>query len=141
MILQSIQILVSLATDFASIWLVLLHTHAFRVWLVGQRIHYAIRAVLVEMQSLVLVSMHSMVFQSVLILVGLFASNHWTFEWLVFSPFHNVQMPSWIVNAQFIIFIHHHGRRSYIRRHWAQKHFIRADCFQALHPPHDRGFY
>lgn len=123
MILQTVKILVSLATNLTSVRLVLLHVHAVGVWRVGQRVDYTVSAVVVEMQHLVLVAVHPMVLESVLVFVRLVAPNHRALERLVLAPLHHVQMAGRVVDAHFVVLV---KRTCGLRRLAAHLHHLRV---------------
>jgi len=81
MILQTVKVLVALATDFAAIGLLLLHADSARVWNGRQRVDDRKATVVILLELLVLMAVLFVVFQSILVLVCLLASYDWAFEW------------------------------------------------------------
>lgn len=77
-----VEILVSLATGFAAIRLLLLHADCAWVWYTRSRVDNRESAIDVLLQLLILVAVLLVIFQTVLVLVRLLATNDGTFEWL-----------------------------------------------------------
>lgn len=106
MVLQTIQVLVPLATNFTSIGFVFLHAGAIKVGGVALRIDDGDGTVRVLLQGLVLVPVKAVVLQAILILVVLLASNDGTRVRFVFLVFHHVQVARRIVDIHRVLLIH-----------------------------------
>lgn len=101
-VLETIQVLVALATDLTTVRLILFHAGSVKVRSVGFRVDDGKRSVVVLLECLVLVAMKTMVLETILVLVCLFAANHRTLERLVLFILHHVQVASWVVNVHAI---------------------------------------
>jgi len=75
-VLEPVQILVSLLADVALVRLLLLHTHSAGIWRLGVRVNDRKGAISVLMESLVVVSVRFVILQAVLVLVSFLAANH-----------------------------------------------------------------
>lgn len=84
MVLQAVEILVALAADLTSIWLFLLHANSTGIWYRSKRVHNGERSILVLFKLLILMTVLLVIFETVLVLVRLFATNDRTSEWLDF---------------------------------------------------------
>lgn len=111
MILQTIQILITLTTNLTPIWLILFHSSAIQIWCIRLRIDDRNGSVRILLKGLVLVAMQTMIFQTVLVFVSLLTSYNRTFVRFVFIVFHYVQMTSRIVDIHCVVFISARSRR------------------------------
>lgn len=139
-VLEAIQVLVTLAANLAPVRLVLFQFHAFRVWGVRQGINHTISPVFVHMQRLILVPMQTVVLETVLVFVRLVAADYWAHKRLVFSTLHNVEMSCRVVNTHFLVLVECHwsagpgrGRRD--------KYLVRRYRLDRLHATHNRRLY
>jgi len=80
MVLEAVEVLVALATNVATIWLLFLHTNGTRVWYRRQGIDNRESAIVVLFELLILMAMLLVVLETILVLVGLFATDHGTPE-------------------------------------------------------------
>lgn len=120
-VLEAVEVLVALAANLAPVGLVLLHVHAVGIGRIGQRVNYAVSSIVVEVQHLVLVAVHSVVLESILVFVSLVAPNHWALERLVLSSLHDIQMASRVVYAHFVVVV-----KRACRLWWAHLHHLRV---------------
>jgi len=81
-VFETVEVLVSLATYFATVRLLLLHADGAGVWNGRQRIDNREGTVVVLLELLVLVTMLLVVLETVLVLVCLLTANDWASEWL-----------------------------------------------------------
>lgn len=104
-VLETIKVLIPLATYFTSVWLVFFHARSIQVRRVGFRVNDGNSSIGVFFQLLILVPMQTMVFETVLVLVGFFTSNHGTFEWFMLGVFHHIQMTCWVVDIHSVVIV------------------------------------
>jgi len=79
-VLETVEVLISLPTYFAAVWLLLLHAHRTGIRNGGERVDNGEGTVVVFLELLILVAMLLVVLETVLVLVCLLATNDWTPE-------------------------------------------------------------
>lgn len=97
-VLEPVEVLVSLAANLATVRFVFLHAGTIEVRGVGLRVNDGKGPVFVLFERLVLVAMQTVIFEAVLVLIGFFTADHRTLERLIFFILHHIQVSSWIVN-------------------------------------------
>jgi len=81
-VLETVEVLVSLAANLTAVWLLFLHADSSRVGNGCERVDNRKGTVVVLLELLVLVTVLLVVLETVLVLVCLLATNDWAPEWL-----------------------------------------------------------
>lgn len=89
-VFEAVEVLIPLLTDVALVWFLLFHTHGSRIRCLSVGINDGEGAISVLMEALVVMPVCFVIFQAILILVGLLAANYGAPEWFRFFVRENI---------------------------------------------------